>query len=50
MPMYEFQCERCGVKFRTQMSAVEHDQNRPECPKCHSDDWVHGAAEPAEQA
>jgi putative FmdB family regulatory protein len=44
MPTYEFECERCGRRFRERMSPVEHDQNRPECPRCHSDERVHGVS------
>jgi putative FmdB family regulatory protein len=43
MPMYEFRCDRCGNRFETRMTIVEHGQNRPECPKCHTDEWVHGS-------
>jgi len=43
MPTYRFVCEECGLAFEERMSAPEHDQNRPECPRCHSDARVHGA-------
>ncbi|MCU1282117.1 MAG: Zinc ribbon domain [bacterium] len=43
MGTYAFECEKCGRRFREQMSPVEHYQNRPECPSCHSDEGVHGA-------
>ena len=42
MPLYQFHCEQCGTRFETRMSIVEHDQNRPQCPKCHSEERVHG--------
>ena len=45
MPIYGFQCEQCGRRFLVRMSPVEHCQNRPVCPACHSDDPVH--AEPS---
>ena len=43
MPMYRFICEQCGLAFEERMSPVEHSQNRPECPRCHSDARVYGA-------
>jgi putative FmdB family regulatory protein len=46
MPIYEFLCEKCGRRFREQMSPVEHYQNQPECPDCHADELVHGAPPP----
>jgi putative FmdB family regulatory protein len=42
MPVYQFICEQCGTRFDVPMSIAEHDQNRPECPKCHSEARVHG--------
>jgi len=42
MPVYQFRCERCGTRFETRMSIAEHSQNRPQCPKCHSEEDVHG--------
>ena len=43
MPTYRFVCEECGEVFEERMSPAEHDQNQPECPRCHSDARVHGA-------
>ena len=43
MPIYRFVCEQCGLVFEERMSPVEHDQNRAECPRCHSDARVYGA-------
>jgi putative FmdB family regulatory protein len=45
MPLYQFRCDRCGLRFDERMTTVEHDQNRPDCPRCHSSERVH--AEPA---
>lgn len=42
MPIYQFRCEQCGTRFEERMSIVEHDQNRPQCPKCHTEERVHG--------
>lgn len=42
MPNYQYRCEQCGTRFEARMSMVEHDQNRPECPQCHSDQRVRG--------
>ncbi|HEX9101221.1 MAG TPA: zinc ribbon domain-containing protein [Polyangia bacterium] len=41
--MYRFVCEQCGLTFEERMSPVEHDQNRAECPRCHSDARVRSA-------
>jgi putative FmdB family regulatory protein len=40
MPIYDFRCERCGLRFEARQSIPEHDQNRPECPRCHTDERV----------
>jgi putative FmdB family regulatory protein len=45
MPIYQFVCEQCGTHFEARMSIVEHGQNRPQCPQCHSEARVR--AEPA---
>jgi putative FmdB family regulatory protein len=45
MPIYQFMCEQCGTRFEASMTIAEHGQNRPECPKCHSESRVYG--EPA---
>src|SRR4051812_24456040 len=43
MPIYRFLCEQCALTFEEHMSPVEHDDNRPQCPRCHTDACVHGA-------
>jgi putative FmdB family regulatory protein len=40
MPVYEFRCDKCGATFEERQSIAEHGQNRPECPRCHSTDYV----------
>ncbi len=50
MPIYHFVCEQCGLRFDERMSPVEHDQNRPDCPRCHSDARVYGARATTEVA
>jgi putative FmdB family regulatory protein len=40
MPTYQFLCDQCGMRFEERMSVVEHAQNRPDCPKCHSAESV----------
>jgi len=42
MPIYEYRCEQCGMRFEVRMTIVEHGQNRPECPQCHTEERVHG--------
>lgn len=36
MPTYEYRCQRCGKSFERSEHISEHEQARPECPKCHS--------------
>jgi len=37
MPMYEFQCGKCGKRFSVRHTFREHDRHRAEnCPKCGS--------------
>jgi putative FmdB family regulatory protein len=50
MPNYSFHCEQCGVRFEVRMSIVEHDQNRPECPRCHTEERVYGDRTPYDEA
>jgi putative FmdB family regulatory protein len=32
MPIFEYRCEECGHRFE----AILFGQQKPECPKCHS--------------
>jgi len=41
MPIYQYRCDQCGLRFDERMTIVEHDQNRPDCPRCRSSDQVH---------
>lgn len=34
MPMYEYQCEKCGHAFARNEHVGEHEKARPSCPKC----------------
>lgn len=36
MPTYEYRCTDCRRVFDRVQSLAEHDQARPECPKCKS--------------
>lgn len=36
MPMYEYECEKCGKKFAEILTVSEHDKQRMQCPKCAS--------------
>jgi len=36
MPIYEFECKKCGHKFDLLESMKMHDQHREKCPKCSS--------------
>jgi len=35
MPLYEYECERCGETFEELVSLADRD-NGQQCPKCHS--------------
>lgn len=35
MPLYEYECEECGERFETLVSAAKKDQTRT-CPACGS--------------
>lgn len=35
MPVYEFFCGKCQEPFTEVMSIKEHDERKPECPRCH---------------
>lgn len=37
MPVYEYQCKNCGVKFDIQRSLCDEDVE-VKCPKCNSTD------------
>ena len=34
MPIYQYQCKKCGEKFEEFENLKEHDTSRPACPKC----------------
>jgi putative FmdB family regulatory protein len=36
MPLYEFWCNKCGAAFEARQSVADHEQHKPECPRCHS--------------
>ena len=36
MPVYEYQCVKCGKRFARTLSFHEHDTERVRCPKCKS--------------
>ncbi len=37
MPTYEYRCEACGHEFVQVLSISEHDEHKPQCPECKSD-------------
>ena len=41
MPMYEFECKKCGHQFEKVMSMTEHDEEKVRCPKCESEEVKH---------
>lgn len=39
MPIYEFQCVKCGNKFTEVITLAEYERKKAKgfrCPKCHS--------------
>ena len=37
MPIYEYECRKCGEKFELRRSIAEND-SKVECPKCGTED------------
>lgn len=35
MPVYEYECQRCGETFEIQRGVTQHDQ-KATCPKCRA--------------
>ena len=40
MPLYEFWCDKCGATFEAPQSIADHQQQKPQCPRCHSNERV----------
>ena len=36
MPVYEFQCKKCGKDFSLAMTVGEREAKKVRCPKCKS--------------
>ena len=36
MPVYEFECKKCGYKFDLVETINQHDKHREKCPECGS--------------
>ncbi len=36
MPLYEYQCGKCGKRFAVTQRISEHTGRPPACPKCRS--------------
>jgi putative FmdB family regulatory protein len=36
MPVYEFECKKCGHEFEMAMSFAERDKKKVKCPECNS--------------
>jgi putative FmdB family regulatory protein len=43
MPVYEYECKKCGHQFSVvlSMEAHEHDKDKVRCPKCNSKEVKH---------
>ena len=37
MPIYEYECKKCGHQFSLTMAMEEHEKKRARCPKCKSE-------------
>jgi putative FmdB family regulatory protein len=46
MPIYEYECRKCGHGFSRTMSIEEQDRAKVECPRCGSQE-VTQVIEPA---
>lgn len=38
MPIYEYECKKCGHGFTQTMSIEDQDKAKVQCPKCKSQD------------
>jgi putative FmdB family regulatory protein len=41
MPVYDYECRKCGSEFQVVESISAHEESgrkRPKCPQCASDD------------
>jgi len=36
MPVYEFECHRCGDTVTLILSLADYEKKKPKCPKCGS--------------
>jgi len=36
MPTYEYRCKDCGHQFVEVLQVKEHENYKPQCPKCKS--------------
>ncbi len=36
MPIYEFQCEKCGKEFSLPLSVKQYEQKQFACPACQA--------------
>jgi putative FmdB family regulatory protein len=42
MPLYEYECQKCGHEFTLTMSMSDHERkDKIRCPKCKSDKVKH---------
>jgi putative FmdB family regulatory protein len=41
MPVYEYECKKCGREFSVVMTLEEHGKRKVKCPKCESKDVRH---------
>ena len=37
MPTYEYRCKACGHRFVEYLTIREHDEHKPRCPECTSE-------------
>ena len=41
MPLYEYECKKCGREFTLTMTVEEHQKKKVRCPKCKSKSVKH---------
>lgn len=37
MPLYEYECHGCGIRFTEMMSVSDHETRTARCPKCRGE-------------
>lgn len=38
MPVYDYECRKCGHEFQVVENISDHEKSKPACPECRSDE------------